>query len=131
MVLYVDLNPCKLYRIHPTLLHPKKHKISAIFINLKILKHTSCVCSWKAYTIPSISCSSKRASISFAPINETIFSIVSITIFRYSSFSSFRSSTIRAIISAEPTLKDVFNCSYNFSSLNKIHSYLSILPPFS
>lgn len=96
---------------------------------------TSCVCSWKAYRMPSISCSSRRESTSDEPrfpmvcntnevtVSETLneakrrentqtiltdyeptFSIVSMTIFLYCSFSSFRSSTILLIISDAPTL---------------------------
>ena len=65
---------------------------------------TSVVCSWKAYRMPSISCSSSLWSMSAAPRLPMIFSMVSITIFLYCSASSFRSSTMREMISAAPTL---------------------------
>ena len=65
---------------------------------------TSVVCSWKAYRMPSISCSSRRESTSDAPRFPIAFSIVSITILRYCSDSSFRSSTTRLMISEAPTL---------------------------
>jgi len=65
---------------------------------------SSVVCSWNAYRIPSISCSSRRESMSAAPRFPMIFSMVSITILRYCSFSSFRSSTTRLMISEAPTL---------------------------
>mmetsp|Transcript_13166 Transcript_13166/g.43975 ORF Transcript_13166/g.43975 Transcript_13166/m.43975 type:complete len:230 (+) Transcript_13166:859-1548(+) len=61
-------------------------------------------CSWKAYRMPSMSCSSRRSSISAAPKSCTTFSIVSMTMRRYGSDSSFKSSQMRWITSAAPTL---------------------------
>jgi len=59
---------------------------------------TSVVCSWNANRILAISCSSKQESMSAALRFPMIFSLVSITILGYCSFSSFRSSTTRLMI---------------------------------
>mmetsp|Transcript_28314 Transcript_28314/g.85363 ORF Transcript_28314/g.85363 Transcript_28314/m.85363 type:complete len:245 (-) Transcript_28314:2397-3131(-) len=65
---------------------------------------SSDVCSWKAYTMPSMICSSRRESMSATPRFAITLSIVSMTIFRYGSEASFKSSTIRPMMSAPPTL---------------------------
>mmetsp|Transcript_31631 Transcript_31631/g.101139 ORF Transcript_31631/g.101139 Transcript_31631/m.101139 type:complete len:237 (+) Transcript_31631:893-1603(+) len=70
---------------------------------LSITAVSSLVCSWKAYRMPSTSCSSSRWSMSAAERDEMTFSTVSITILRYGSDSSLRSSTMRVTISEAPT----------------------------
>mmetsp|Transcript_36035 Transcript_36035/g.119345 ORF Transcript_36035/g.119345 Transcript_36035/m.119345 type:complete len:237 (+) Transcript_36035:894-1604(+) len=70
---------------------------------LSITAVSSLVCSWKAYRMPSTSCSSSRWSMSAAERDEMTFSTVSITILRYGSDSSFKSSTMRVTISEAPT----------------------------
>mmetsp|Transcript_86974 Transcript_86974/g.243812 ORF Transcript_86974/g.243812 Transcript_86974/m.243812 type:complete len:245 (+) Transcript_86974:819-1553(+) len=62
------------------------------------------VCSWNAYTMPSMICSSRRESMSATPRLAITLSMVSITIFRYGSDASFKSSTILPMMSAPPTL---------------------------
>mmetsp|Transcript_43295 Transcript_43295/g.113772 ORF Transcript_43295/g.113772 Transcript_43295/m.113772 type:complete len:330 (-) Transcript_43295:1444-2433(-) len=65
---------------------------------------SSPVCSWKEKRMPSTSCSSSLWSMSAAERLEMTFSIVSMTILRYGSDSSLRSSTMRVTISEAPTL---------------------------
>mmetsp|Transcript_16757 Transcript_16757/g.57211 ORF Transcript_16757/g.57211 Transcript_16757/m.57211 type:complete len:230 (+) Transcript_16757:878-1567(+) len=76
----------------------------------KPLSSTSCssvVCSWNAYRMPSMSSSSSRWSMSAVPSSSITFWTVSITMRRYCSLSSFRSSTMRLTISAHPTLREI------------------------
>ena len=65
---------------------------------------SSPVCSWNAYSTPSMRSSSKRASMSAVPSFSITFVMVSMTIRRYGSLSSFRSSTIFEITSDAPVL---------------------------
>lgn len=65
------------------------------------------VCSWKANNIPSISFSSNFELISATPWFKIIFSIVSIKILLYCSFSSLSSGSSFRMISAPPTFKAI------------------------
>ena len=65
---------------------------------------SSPVCSWNANRIPSTRSSSRRASTSAAPSFSMTRVIVSATMRRYGSDSSFRSSTILEMTSELPTL---------------------------
>ena len=70
---------------------------------LSITAVSSDVCSWNEYRMPSMRSSSSLWSMSAADRLAITFSVVSITILRYGSDSSLRSSTMRVMISDEPT----------------------------
>ena len=73
----------------------------------RITLESSVDCSWKQKRMPSMSFSSSFAFMSATPWFDTIFSIVSIKIFLYCSFSSFSSGSRILMISAPPTFNAI------------------------
>ena len=64
---------------------------------------SSPACSWKAYSRPSMSCSSRRVSRSEVPSSPMTSRMLFSTMYRNHSFSSFMHGTRRRITSCAPT----------------------------